>query len=101
MVGELAAALETDGKLEIDVFREVTLVETDRYPSPDILKIDVEGAELRAFRGFEGDLPRYSRCVCGTPPRVERPLSTSMEVIEAYLRDHGFDIGRLRERSDE
>jgi len=98
--GEGKHALSVDGELEIDVCRGETLVQTGRYPSPDILKIDVEGAELQVLRGFEEILPDIRVVYAELHHELSSHYDTSTEEIESYLRDHGFDVERLSERSD-
>lgn len=98
--GEGKHALSRNGELDIEVRRGETLVESGRYPAPDILKIDVEGAELKVLEGF-GDLLSEVRVVYA---ELHHDLSagygTSTQEIEAYLRDRGFEVDRLSERSD-
>jgi len=93
-------ALAVDGELEIDVFRGETLVETGRYPSPDILKIDVEGAELQVLRGFEAILSDVRVVYAELHHELSAQYGTSTAEIEAYLRNHGFEVEQLSERSD-
>ncbi|WP_082837681.1 FkbM family methyltransferase [Haladaptatus sp. R4] len=98
--GEGKHSLSVDGELDIDVYRGETLVEEGRYPSPDILKIDVEGAELQVLRGFESILPDIRVVYAELHHELSQHYDTTTEEIEAYLRDHGFDVERLSERSD-
>lgn len=98
--GEGNHSLSVDGELEIDVFRGETLVETGRYPSPDILKIDVEGAELEVLRGFENLLSDIRVVYAELHHELSAYYGTSTEEIETYLHDHGFEVERLGERSD-
>ncbi|WP_227357618.1 FkbM family methyltransferase [Haladaptatus salinisoli] len=93
-------ALSQHGELDIDVCRGETLIESERYPLPNIIKIDVEGAELKVLKGF-GDLLSEVRVVYA---ELHHDLSieygTSTDEIEAYLCNYGFEIERLSERSD-
>lgn len=98
--GEGKHSLSVDGELNIDVFRGETVVETGRYPSPDILKIDVEGAELQVLRGFGRILSETRVVYAELHHELSARYGTSTEEIEAYLRDHGFEVERLSERSD-
>ncbi|WP_139136097.1 FkbM family methyltransferase [Haladaptatus sp. W1] len=98
--GEGKHALSVDGELEIDVFQGKTLVETGRYPAPDILKIDVEGAELQVLRGFDDILSDVRVVYAELHHELSEQYDTSTAEIEAYLREHGFDVERLSERSD-
>ena len=98
--GEGKHALSADGELKIDVCRGATLVKTGRYPSPDILKIDVEGAELQVLRGFEAVLPDVRVVYAELHHELSAQYDSSTAEIETYLRDHGFEVERLSERSD-
>ncbi|WP_435159757.1 FkbM family methyltransferase [Haladaptatus sp. DFWS20] len=98
--GEGKHSLSADGELEIDVSRGETLVDEKTYPAPDILKIDVEGAELRVLEGFGERLSDVRIVYVELHHELSKEYGTSTEEIEAYLRDHGFDIERLSERSD-
>lgn len=98
--GEGKHALSSDGELEIDVFRGETLVEDGRYPAPDVLKIDVEGAELRVLEGFGDRLADVRVVYAELHHDLSAKYGTSTEGIESYLRGYGFEIERLSERSD-
>lgn len=98
--GEGKHALSKDGELEIDVFRGETLIEEGRYPAPDILKIDVEGAELQVLEGFGERLADVRIVYAELHHNLSAEYGTSTEEIEGFLRDHGFEVERLSERSD-
>ncbi|WP_227379247.1 FkbM family methyltransferase [Haladaptatus halobius] len=98
--GEGRHALSSNGELDIEICRGETLVESGRYPAPNILKIDVEGAELKVLQGF-GDILSEVRVVYAELHHdLSAAYGTSTEEIEEYLCDHGFDVKRLNERSD-
>ncbi|WP_049972913.1 FkbM family methyltransferase [Haladaptatus cibarius] len=98
--GEGRHALSADGELEIDVVRGETLIEEGRYPAPDILKIDVEGAELQVLEGFDDRLADVRLVYAELHHNLSAEYGTSTEEIEAYLRDYGFEVERLGERPD-
>ncbi len=98
--GEGKHALSADGELEIDVFRGETLVEDGTFPLPDVLKIDVEGAELQVLEGFGERLSDIRAVYAELHHELSADYGTSTENIETYLRDHGFEVERLSERSD-
>ncbi|WP_458210699.1 FkbM family methyltransferase [Haladaptatus sp. NG-SE-30] len=98
--GEGKHALSANGELTIDVRRGETVVESGHYPKPDILKIDVEGAELKVLEGFDDVLSEIRIVYAELHHDLSTDYGTSTHEIEAYLRDHGFDIERLSERSD-
>jgi FkbM family methyltransferase len=98
--GEGKHALSKDGELEIDVSRGETLIEEGRYPAPDILKIDVEGAELQVLEGFGERLADIRVVYAELHHSLSAEYGTSTKEIEEYLRDHGFGVERLGERWD-
>ncbi|WP_231189760.1 FkbM family methyltransferase [Haladaptatus sp. DYF46] len=98
--GEGKHALSVDGELDIDVCRGKTVVESGQYPAPDILKIDVEGAELRVLRGFDDVLSEVRVVYAELHHELSADYDTTTAEIEAFLRDHGFEVECLSERSD-
>ncbi len=70
------------------------LVELWNLPTPDLVKIDVEGAEMDVLTGMSKllDDPALTHIVCETKvagPRVDPELVTEF-TITAYLGEHGF-----------
>jgi FkbM family methyltransferase len=98
--GEGKHALSTDGDLSIDVRRGASLVADGTYPPPDVVKIDVEGAELRVLRGLADQLDDVRVVYVELHHELSDAYDTSTDEIEGFLRDHGFSIERLNERSD-
>ncbi|SIR77218.1 methyltransferase, FkbM family [Haladaptatus litoreus] len=98
--GEGKHALSSDGELTVDVSRGESLIEEGRYPAPDILKIDVEGAELRVLEGFGEQLSNVRVIYVELHYDLSAEYGTSTAEIETYLRDYGFEIERLSDRSD-
>lgn len=93
-------ALDADGDLEIEIRRGDDLVEDGTYQAPDVLKIDVEGAELGVLKGCEGILDDVRVVYAELHRDLSRRYGTSPEAIETYLRDHGFTVEKVNERSD-
>jgi FkbM family methyltransferase len=52
---------------------------------PRVVKIDIEGAELRALRGFQGNLAKHH------PALVIETLSTDL-LLDAMLQSLGYDL---------
>ncbi|WP_266081735.1 FkbM family methyltransferase [Haladaptatus caseinilyticus] len=98
--GEGKHSLSADGELKIDVMRGETLIAKERFPTPDILKIDVEGAELQVLEGFGEQLSDIRIVYAELHHDLSEKYGTSTDEIEAYLRNNGFEIERLSERSD-
>lgn len=81
----------------VQCVRADDLVERGQVPAPDVVKIDVEGAELEVLRGFEGLF------AAGRPIqivfehqlyRLEERNQPRDEVVR-YLRSHGFELFRM------
>jgi FkbM family methyltransferase len=70
------------------------LVELWNLPTPDLVKIDVEGAEMDVLTGMSKllDDPALTHIVCETKvagPRIDPELVTEF-TITSYLGEHGF-----------
>ncbi|WP_327054156.1 FkbM family methyltransferase [Halomicrococcus gelatinilyticus] len=98
--GEGNHALATDGDLPVDVRRGESLIDEGTYPAPDVLKVDVEGAELRVLRGLADRLDDVRVVYVELHHELSSDYDTSTAEIEAFLCDHGFSTERLNERSD-
>lgn len=76
-------------------------------PAPDVLKIDVEGAEPLVLDGFERALSapgcRLLYCEVHLPGPYERPsvedFGTTLDAFRARLEAFGFTVERLQERA--
>jgi FkbM family methyltransferase len=100
-----------DGKIsdettEEQSMRRVTgdsLIQDEEIPEPTVMKIDVEGAEVRVLRGLETTLRnsecRLIFCEIHFPMKEEirSPEDYDDDPYEVYdhLRDHGFSITQL------
>lgn len=69
-----------------------TMVREENLPSPSILKIDVEGAELQVLEGSTETLEKVRVVYC----EVHTDDQESLEVKQ-FLRDSGFQIEILQE----
>jgi FkbM family methyltransferase len=81
-----------DGPVEqVDVVAGDEFVRTEDLPVPQLVKIDVEGAEHDVIRGLSGTLSQPScRVVCCEihPPLL--PPGVTQDAVLALLRDLGF-----------
>lgn len=82
---------ERDG-VEVEVRRADKLIREGKVPVPDIVKIDIEGAEKEALAGFGEYLGEVREIFCEVHPTEET------ESVEDFLRDHGFSIQKLGSR---
>jgi FkbM family methyltransferase len=82
---------ETDGTIEVAANRGDTLVESGDVPKPDVLKIDVEGAEYLVVKGMGDALSSCRLIFCEVHSRMWR-YGSSMDDFEMYLKNVGFLI---------
>lgn len=82
---------KTKGNIEVDVHRGDKLVEFGVVPKPNILKIDVEGAEYLVMKGMSGALSNCRLIICEVHSMIER-YGNSMGDIETLLNDAGYHI---------
>jgi len=80
------------------------LVNEGEVPAPNVVKIDVEGAEGRVLNGMEavlaGDTVRCVLCEIHWPSDHRRSLEEfgdSKPEIESFLRSHGFAVSTVEE----
>jgi FkbM family methyltransferase len=73
---------------------------SDKYPAPDILKIDVEGAELEVLRGAEALLEeKHPIVLCETSSANSSEVSALLLEKGYRLYDGGVSKGERRELS--
>ncbi|MFC7140327.1 FkbM family methyltransferase [Halosimplex aquaticum] len=95
---------ETSGgnTIEVATIRLDDLVKSGDIPQPDVIKIDVEGAELDALRGMTGTL-RQSSCrsiICEIHSSQNEDSEHIREVTE-LLESHSYDTDVIAERGTE
>ncbi len=66
---------------------------------PGLLKIDVQGAEMKVLRGAAGQLDRDVRIILEYWPRGIRHLGDDPSGLYGLLREHGFEVCRIEEDS--
>jgi FkbM family methyltransferase len=64
-------------------------------PAPDVLKIDVQGAELATLRGMGSLLADVDRIYAELHVEKCKRYGTTADEVESYLVEHGFTITRL------
>ena len=84
------AEAESKGEIEVAVRCLDSMVQGNEIPPPQVIKIDVEGAELDVLRGAAGVL---SAC----HPRIflEAHSASLEEACSRELTRHGYDLRRL------
>jgi len=62
----------------------------------DVLKADIEGAELMALRGAAQTLKRFGpKLILEVVPRQLANMGTSVEALEAFIREFGYGPPRV------
>lgn len=81
-------------QIEVDTRRLDDLIVEDNLPKPDLIKIDIEGAELNALRGMESLLKEQDDLliVCEVHTEFLKDFGHSNEDLENFLRECGFII---------
>lgn len=88
----------TEKGREVESSRLDSLIDEKEIPSPDVVKIDVEGAEIKVVRGME-ELPESKmpeRIYCEIHSTVRRYDATP-EDVEEELQDLGYEVETLEE----
>ena len=70
-----------------------SLIDRDDLPSPDVVKIDVEGAELQVIQGLSSALANARVVYCEVHPQ-----HVDEEDVFDALRSLGFTVERLGTR---
>ena len=90
-------ALSTSGDFEVEVRRLDNMVSEGEVPSPDAMKIDVEGAELEVLAGCP-ELIGSVRCVyC----EVHERNSENYKEVVRYFKQNGLEVDIVYRRPDD
>ena len=92
----LAPGTTEDSGRGVDVpgRRGDTLV-AEGTPPPDVLKLDVQGAELDVLRGMGGGLDGVERIYAELHVEKCSRYDTTVEEVESFLDGGGFDVSRF------
>lgn len=94
--GEGQISITEKGGEEVPSRRVDSLVEEEIIPSPDIVKIDVEGAEIKVLEGMEETINENPPEIiyCELHNTVKRYGGTKEKVRE-LLKNHGYQLETL------
>ncbi|MCS3749293.1 FkbM family methyltransferase [Salinibacter ruber] len=83
----------------VNIVRGDTIVEKEKLPTPDVIKIDVEGAELRVLKGFRKILSDVDNCMVYIElhDEISNFGGSKSEVLE-FLRDINYEVELLETR---
>lgn len=103
IAGEGRHSLQTDSTgdtIEVESVRGDELL--DDLPSPDVLKIDVEGAEMQVLRGFQNALGDDCRlCYVEIHPDRFENYENPVARIQSLFSDLGFSTNVIYEREND
>ncbi|WP_424004570.1 FkbM family methyltransferase [Haloarcula salina] len=89
---------ESGRRITVPTRRTETLIDAGEIPVPDVVKIDVEGAEFRVLEGFGEYLSDVHTVVCEVHTDKVREFGDSPAMIERLLEKAGFETAVLMER---
>lgn len=78
------------------------IIENGSIPDPDVIKIDIEGAEMMALRGLNKTL-RHGNCrtvFCEVHPNELDAFGESSERPESFLQERGYNVTRIDNRKE-
>lgn len=79
----------------VETRRGDELIEESNYHSPDVIKIDVQGAELLVLRGLSEALENARSIYLEIHSEKCQQYGTTAEEIESFLRTAGFSLTSL------
>jgi FkbM family methyltransferase len=97
------AAKSTSTAITVETIPGDELISEDSLPQPNVMKIDVEGAELKVIRGLREALAsRECRLVyCEVHPEKLDAFGEDPGIVRRELAAAGFDVDRIHERGGE
>ncbi|WP_137284586.1 FkbM family methyltransferase [Halorussus salinisoli] len=92
-VGHSDASVRND-EIKVQFIRGSDLVENQGLPLPNVIKIDIEGAELDALYSLDGVLKECRLVYCEISDQLERYGNCKDELVNFFL-DRGFEVESL------
>lgn len=77
------------------------LDDLDELPSPDVVKIDVEGAEMRILKGMKNTLSEIDVIYCEIHPENMKSFGDSFGELEEYLQDSDRTVEKIDDRGEQ
>jgi FkbM family methyltransferase len=98
--GQYSLTSDSD-EMQVATVDADSLVESGEVPVPDIIKIDVEGAELRVLRGMEAIINRVDKIYMEVHSSQVADYGGCTDEIETRLTDAGLQHERIHQRGDQ
>lgn len=88
--------------IQVDIVALGSLADDESLPAPDVVKIDVEGAEIQALRGMRSLLGEDCRLLyCEVHDSAMSDFTANPVDVKRFLRDVGFDVQTIFEREED
>ena len=100
-LGAGRSSVSVEGDVCIQQCKAESLIDDDLIPPPTVVKIDVEGAELRVLEGFGSHLDDIRTLFCEVHPKEMRSFGDTPEELEALLESRGLTITDTTQRGNE
>jgi len=92
---------ESYDTVTVDMVNGDDFVSTEMIPLPDVIKIDVEGAELKVLEGLENTLQQACPIVyCETHPERLPDYEGSVQQIHEFFDGLGFETETVHQRTN-
>jgi FkbM family methyltransferase len=85
--------------IEIESSRLDSFIDKEGLPKPDLVKIDVEGAELKVLKGLEQTMPAPRNIYCEIHHHRLEDFSSTSDEIHDVLTTNGYNVEVLHERN--
>lgn len=89
---------ECNRTVTVSTRRAETMIENGTIPVPDVVKIDVEGAELNVLDGFGPFLSDIRVVICEIHRDKVQEFGATNTMVENRLERAGFDLEQILER---
>ena len=97
----LVAAVDPTGKVDVETVSIDALAEQRGLQRLDFIKIDVEGAELPAFKGMRKTLERFSPAIVfELNPKFQSQAGYTTDELVGFFKDLGYSIAYLEDETE-
>lgn len=101
--GEGEVHISDEGKISVPTYKGDTIIKEKDLDLPNVIKIDVEGAEFEVLKGLENTLesPECRTIFLEIHPDRMPNFGGSEHELKKFLKEKGFSLEKLNERSQE